>query len=115
MTFNGPLDLLIYHMVEFRRRSASGFFEQKRAIIADFPDHTPDRIRTFFCLSGINFTSFCPELTISASLIIPKNEFITSGFRCALCALQFSKKRGHLRKVPSPKSENNPDLAWDLT
>jgi len=92
MRFDGLLDLLIYHMIEFRRRLAPGFFDQEKAIIADF-------------------TSFCPELTISTSLIIPKNEFITSGFRYALCALRFSKKRGHLRKVPSPKSENNQDLA----
>jgi len=107
MTFNDPLDLLIYHTIEFCRRPAPGFFEQKRAVIADFPgqgggenlaplqlifhldldgnievileffeieagsesldhpNHIPDRIRTFFGLSGINFTSFCPDMTIS--------------------------------------------------
>jgi hypothetical protein len=36
VTFNGPLDLLIYHMVEFRHRPAPGFFDQKGTIIADF-------------------------------------------------------------------------------
>jgi hypothetical protein len=36
VAFNDPLDLLIYQMIEFRHRPASGFFDQKGAIIAGF-------------------------------------------------------------------------------
>jgi len=36
VAFNDPLDLLIYQMIEFRHRPASGFFDQKEAIIAGF-------------------------------------------------------------------------------
>jgi hypothetical protein len=91
VTLNDSLDLLIYHVIEIRRRPAPDFFDQKRAIITDF-------------------TSSCPDLTISPSLIIPKEEFFTSAFRYALGALRFFKKRGYLYSVPSPKSKNNQDL-----
>lgn len=35
MTFNGPLDLVIYHFIEVRHQPGPGFFDQKGTIIAD--------------------------------------------------------------------------------
>jgi hypothetical protein len=62
VTFNDPLDLLIYHTIEFPHRPALNFFYQKRAIIPDF-------------------TSFSRDLTTSPSPIIPKEEFFIPASR----------------------------------
>jgi hypothetical protein len=72
-----------HQMIQFRDRQANGFF--------DHPNHNADPIPTSYRLSEINFTSFCPDLTISPFIITPKKrEGVFAPLSDAVSALRFS-------------------------